>query len=40
MSRDVGLEQMVGVDGGLIRFGPDQLLMLESGARLKGLEIA
>jgi homoserine O-acetyltransferase len=40
MSRDVGLEQRVGVDGGLIRFGPDQLLTLDSGARLKGLEIA
>jgi homoserine O-acetyltransferase len=40
MSRDVGLEQRVGADGGLIRFGPDQVLTLDSGARLKGLEIA
>ncbi len=40
MSRDVGLQQMVGVDGGLIRFGPDQALALDCGARLNGLEIA
>jgi homoserine O-acetyltransferase len=31
---------MVGTDGGLIRFGPDQPLMLDSGGRLDGLEIA
>jgi len=40
MSRDVGLQQLVGVDGGLIRFGPDQPLALDSGGRLKSLEIA
>ena len=40
MSRDVGLQQLVGVDGGLIRFGADQPLTLESGGQLKGLEIA
>ena len=40
MSRDVGLEQLVGVDGGLIRFGQDRSLALESGARLNGVEIA
>jgi len=40
MSRDVGLQQLVGVDGGLIRFGPDQPLALDSGGQLKSLEIA
>ena len=40
MSRDVGLQQLVGVDGGLIRFGADQPLRLDSGGQLKGLEIA
>ena len=36
----MGLEQLVGVDGGLMRFGPDRTLALESGATLNGLEIA
>ena len=40
MSRDVGLQQLVGVDGGLIRFGADQPLRLDSGGQLKSLEIA
>ena len=31
---------MVGVDGGLIRFGRDRPLALDSGARLNGVEIA
>ncbi|MDR3509179.1 MAG: homoserine O-acetyltransferase [Caulobacteraceae bacterium] len=31
---------MVGTDGGLIRFGPDRSLRLDSGAHLAGLEIA
>ena len=31
---------MVGMEGGLIRFGPDRALRLDSGARLAGLEIA
>ena len=40
MSRDLGALQ-TGADGvGLMRFGPDQPLRLESGARLDGLEIA
>jgi homoserine O-acetyltransferase/O-succinyltransferase len=40
MGREVALEQMVGVDGGLIRFGPDRPLALDSGASLNGVEIA
>jgi homoserine O-acetyltransferase/O-succinyltransferase len=40
MSRDVGLEQTVETDGGLIRFAPEQTLTLDSGASLDGLEIA
>ena len=31
---------MVGTEGGLIRFGPDHALKLDSGAQLTGLEIA
>ena len=40
MSDDSGALKMVGTDGGLIRFGPDNLLRLDSGAALHGLEIA
>ena len=40
MGRELGLQQMVGVDGGLIRFGRDRPLVLESGARLAEIEIA
>ena len=40
MSRDTGAEQLVGTDGGLLRFGPDQPLRLDSRAVLNGLEIA
>jgi len=40
MNRQIGTLQMVGTDGGLMRFGPDQPLRLDSGARLDGLEIA
>ena len=36
----MGSLQLVGTDGGLMRFGPDQPLRLDSGARLDGLEIA
>ena len=40
MGKELGLQQMVGVDGGLIRFGRDRPLVLESGARLAEFEIA
>jgi homoserine O-acetyltransferase len=40
MSRVAGVEQMVGTDGGLMRFGPDRPLRLDSGARLTEWEIA
>jgi homoserine O-acetyltransferase len=40
MGRETDARLMVGTDGGLIRFGPDQPLALDSGARLDGLEIA
>ena len=41
MSRDIGPScRLFGTDGGLIRFGPDQPLRLDSRARLDGLEIA
>jgi len=40
MSRDVSVKQLVGADGGFIRFGPDQPLRLDSRAVLNGLEIA
>jgi homoserine O-acetyltransferase/O-succinyltransferase len=40
MSDDSGALKMVGTDGGLIRFGPDKPLRLDSGAALHGLEIA
>jgi homoserine O-acetyltransferase len=40
MSDDTGALKMVGTDGGLIRFGPDKMLRLDSGAALHGLEIA
>ena len=36
----MGSLQLVGTDGGLMRFGPDQPLRLDSGAQLGGLEIA
>ena len=40
MNRQTGALQMVGTDGGLMRFGPDRPLRLDSGATLNGLEIA
>jgi homoserine O-acetyltransferase/O-succinyltransferase len=40
MGKDLGLQQLVGVDGGLIRFGPDQPLRLDAGSNLSGFEIA
>ena len=40
MSRDVGPLPLVGADGGLMRFGPDKPLRLDSRARLDGLEVA
>ena len=40
MNRQTGLLQMVGTDGGLMRFGPDRPLHLDSGARLDDFEIA
>jgi homoserine O-acetyltransferase len=40
MNRQTGLLQMVGTDGGLMRFGPDRPLRLDSGARLDDFEIA
>ena len=40
MSRTLGVTQMVGTDGGLMRFGPDRPLRLDSGARLSEFEIA
>ena len=40
MGRETDARLMVGTDGGLIRFGPDQPLTLDSGGRLEGLEIA
>jgi homoserine O-acetyltransferase len=40
MSRIAGAEQLVGTDGGLLRFGPEKPLRLESQAVLNGLEIA
>ena len=40
MSRHAGIVQMVGTDGGLMRFGPDRPLRLDCGASLPELEIA
>ena len=40
MNREVGPLQLVGTDGGLMRFGPDKPLRLDSRAELRGLEIA
>jgi homoserine O-acetyltransferase len=40
MGRETGSLQLVGTDGGLMRFGPDKPLRLDSGAQLQGLEIA
>ena len=40
MNRQTGLLQMVGTDGGLMRFGPDRPLRLDSGAQLADFEIA
>ena len=40
MRDETDLLPMVGMEGGLIRFGPDRALRLDSGARLAGLEIA
>jgi len=39
MNKAVGLQQMVGTDGGLMRFGRERPLLLESGAALAGIEI-
>ena len=40
MNRVAGVTQLVGTDGGLMRFGADRPLRLDSGARLDDLEIA
>jgi homoserine O-acetyltransferase len=40
MNRVIGVTQMVGTDGGLMRFGPDRPLRLDGGGRLTELEIA
>jgi len=40
MNRVLGVTQLVGVDGGLMRFGPDRPLRLDGGGRLTDLEIA
>src|SRR5579871_6588674 len=40
MGKELGLQQMVGVDGGLMRFGRERPLVLDSGARLPEIEIA
>ena len=40
MNQLAGIVQMVGTDGGLMRFGPDRPLRLDSGASLVNLEIA
>jgi homoserine O-acetyltransferase len=40
MGQALGTLQTMGADGGVMRFGPDQPLRLESGARLDQLEIA
>jgi homoserine O-acetyltransferase len=40
MSQHPGIVQMVGTDGGLMRFGADRPLRLDSGASLAGLEVA
>jgi homoserine O-acetyltransferase len=40
MSRNASLLQMAGSDGGLMQFGPDKPLRLDSGAQLVGLQIA
>src|SRR5579872_956884 len=39
MNKAVGLQQMVGTDGGLMRFCRERPLLLESGAALAGIEI-
>jgi len=40
MKRNANLAPMVGMEGGLIRFGPERALKLDSGAQLAELEIA
>jgi homoserine O-acetyltransferase len=40
MSLDATASQSAGTDGGVIRFGPDKPLRLDSGAQLNNLEIA
>jgi homoserine O-acetyltransferase/O-succinyltransferase len=40
MKGDADLLPMVETEGGLIRFGPDRVLRLDSGAQLGGLEVA
>jgi homoserine O-acetyltransferase len=40
MGQELGISRIAGEDGGVIRFGPDRSLRLESGARLNHLEIA
>lgn len=40
MKRNASLAPMVGMEGGLIRFGPEHALKLDSGAQLAELEIA
>jgi homoserine O-acetyltransferase len=40
MKGDTDLLPMVGIEGGHIRFGPERVLKLDSGAQLSGLEIA
>jgi len=40
MGRDSRLLQLAGADGGLMQFGPDKPLRLDSGAQLAGLQIA
>jgi homoserine O-acetyltransferase len=40
MSQEINLPPMVETDGGMIRFGPESTLKLDSGAHLHGLEIA
>jgi homoserine O-acetyltransferase len=40
MNGEIDLLPMVGLEGGLMRFGPAHALKLDSGARLQGLEIA
>ncbi len=40
MGQDLGMSHMTDADGGVIRFGSDRQLRLESGARLGQLEVA